>query len=244
MKTNKILSVLALSLTVVFFSSCELSNSIKPSDNYITRTYKVGDFNKIYASAVGDIYYTQSTDGSTSLEIYGPDNIVEMIDVSIDEGKLSLAMQNVKKVRNINKMKITISSPDLSSLKFKGVGNVHIDEGITTNALLLDAEGVGNIYASGIRCNNLTVCSRGVGDVKIVGESQKASLSSEGVGNINAVNLKSNHVEATSKGIGNITCYAVESISASVNGIGSIEYKGNPTDKNIIKGGIGSIKKI
>ena len=218
----KMLSTLLL--TAGLLSSCVyMGEGIQPSKKLITRDYKVKEFNKIDAGTVGDIYYTQSADGKTDVQIYGPDNIVALIQVAVKDSTLLLSIDKSKKVRNFKKMKITITSPTLNSISFKGVGDVKIKSLI---------------------CSSLNVQSMGVGNVKLAGTVQAATLHSKGVGNIEAGNLQANIVEASSQGVGDITCNAVESINAAVRGVGSIKYKGNPTIKSLNKKGVGTIKNI
>lgn len=244
MKTYmKILPVMFL--TALLFQSCVLKGeSITPSKNYITRDYKVEDFTRISTAAVGNIYYTQSTDGKTTVQIYGPDNIVELFKVGVKDSTLVLTMDKEKHVKNTKKMRITISSPHLDGIYFKGVGDVNIENGLTADNLEVESKGVGNINIEGLTCDAVTVHSMGVGDVKLAGTARMASLHSKGVGNIEAEELEAKQVEATSKGVGNISCHATEAISASAKGIGSIKYKGAPTVKELSAKGIGSIKNI
>ena len=235
----------ALLLTAGLLSSCVyMGEGIQPSKKLITRDYKVKEFNKIDAGTVGDIYYTQSADEKTDVQIYGPDNIVALIQVAVKDSTLLLSIDKSKKVRNFKKMKITITSPTLNSISFKGVGDVHIDNGLTTDNLYVESKGVGDVKIKSLTCSSLNVQSMGVGNVKLEGTVQAATLHSKGVGNIEAGNLQSNIVEASSQGVGDITCNAVESINAAVRGVGSIKYKGNPTIKSLNKKGVGTIKNI
>ena len=239
----KMLSTLLL--TAGLLSSCVyMGEGIQPSKKLITRDYKVKEFNKIDAGTVGDIYYTQSADGKTDVQIYGPDNIVALIQVAVKDSTLLLSIDKSKKVRNFKKMKITITSPTLNSISFKGVGDVHIDNGLTTDNLYVESKGVGDVKIKSLTCSSLNVQSMGVGNVKLAGTVQAATLHSKGVGNIESRNLQANIVEASSQGVGDITCNAVESINAAVRGVGSIKYKGNPTIKSLNKKGVGTIKNI
>ena len=239
----KMLSTLLL--TAGLLSSCVyMGEGIQPSKKLITRDYKVKEFNKIDAGTVGDIYYRQSADGKTDVQIYGPDNIVALIQVAVKDSTLLLSIDKSKKVRNFKKMKITITSPTLNSISFKGVGDVHIDNGLTTDNLYVESKGVGDVKIKSLTCSSLNVQSMGVGNVKLAGTVQAATLHSKGVGNIEAGNLQANIVEASSQGVGDITCNAVESINAAVRGVGSIKYKGNPTIKSLNKKGVGTIKNI
>lgn len=236
--------LLTIVLLVGLFSSCNVvGDTIKPSKNLITRDYKVKEFNQIEAETVGDISYTQATDGKTTVQIYGPENFVNLVQVAVKNGTLLLTMEKYNQVKN-GKLQITISSPDLNRINFRGVGNINIEAPFQTAKLDIESKGVGDVKINDLTCDNLTVSSMGVGDVELKGKAQSAILSSKGVGDINAEELETGRIEASSKGVGDISCHATESLKASVKGVGSIRYKGNPTEKSFEKGGIGTIKNL
>lgn len=245
MKTRLNVLTVLLFFSAIVLSSCKFistsNNGIVPSDTYITRNYTVGEFSAIESSTVANIYYTQSKDNTTSLEIYGPDNIVDLMEVAIHENVLILRIK--KKVSNVKGMKVLVSTPDLQAIKAKGVGNIYIEEGLTTNSLKVENQGVGNIKLVDLKCKDVTVVTEGVGNVQISGEAVNAVLKSKGVGNLKAESLTCENVEVKSEGIGNITCHATKRIAAQSEGIGNIRYKGNPEEQSIKKSGIGSIKK-
>lgn len=243
MKTNFRIWVMMLFIIGIFNSCTVIGDTIKPSKNNITRDYKVKEFNQIDATTVGDIFYTQVADGKSSVQIYGPDNFVKMVQVSVKDGTLLLTMEKHNQIRNA-KLKITISSPELNRINFKGVGDVNIEQSFNTAELNIESKGVGDIKIMDLTCEKLDVNSMGVGNVKLKGKAQSANLSSKGVGDIEAEELEATHIEANSKGVGDISCHATESLKASVKGVGSIKYKGNPTQKSFSKGGVGSIKTI
>jgi hypothetical protein len=242
MKTKSIFFLATMAILLTTSSRCaDFTESIKPSKNYITRDFKIGIFDKLDIATVADVYYTQSTDSSASLQIYGSDNLVELVTVDVKDSTLILSM----KKKNIKKadLKINISSPDLQSIKSSGVGNFHIKDKIETTKLAIRNKGVGNIKINGISCEGVDLYTEGVGNVSVQGKAEKVNLVSEGVGNINAADLESKSVTVDSSGVGNISCYATQSIKAKANGVGNISYKGNPTDKQLKKSGIGSIKQ-
>jgi hypothetical protein len=242
MKTKNIFFLAIAVVLLTTSSRCmNFAKGITPSKNRITRDFKIGNFDKLDITTVADVYYTQSTDGSVSLQICGSDNLVELVHVDVKDNTLILTM----KKKNIRKadLIINISSPNLQRIESRGVGNFHIKDTIETASLTLRNEGVGNIKINNIQCRELDLQTEGVGNVHIQGKAEKVNLVSEGVGNINAANLESQSVTATSDGVGNISCYATQSIHAEANGVGNISYKGNPADKQLKKNGIGSIKQ-
>lgn len=242
MKTKSILLIAIVVGLIASSSRCvNINDGITPSKNYITRDYKVGNFSKLDILTVANIDYTPSTDGTTSLQIYGPDNIVELVNVDVKDDMLTLSMKkkNIKK----SNLKITISSPDLQYAKSSGVGDLTINGTLKTANLTIKNEGVGNIKINHVSCTELDIHTEGVGNVTVQGKAEKVSLVSQGVGNINASGLESRAVTALSEGVGNISCHATESIHASAHGVGNISYKGNPKEKDLKKSGIGSIKE-
>lgn len=244
MKTNlKFFSVLLLIMTVA--SSCRfIGNTIQPSKNLLTRNYKVSNFTKIDAGAVGDIYYTQSADGKTSVQIAGPENYVNMFEVKIVDGTLVISLPKNSKFSNIKNLRINVSTPKLNGIYFKGVGDILITEGLTTDTLEIKSKGVGDLKINSLTCEKLEVESMGVGNVVLQGIAKNVVLRSHGVGDIEAEGLQSEKVRAISKGVGNISCHATQTIDASVKGVGSIRYKGNPITKNLSSKGVGSIRNI
>lgn len=164
------------------------------------------------------------------------DRIICQVNTGIGKGNtLILAMDKHKKIKNAKKLKITISSPDLNRIQFKGVGNIHIDNKFVTGRLDIESKGVGDVNVQELDCQNLTVNSMGVGNVNLKGKVVNANLSSKGVGDVEATDLEATHVKASSNGVGNISCNATQSLDAAVKGVGSINYKGNPAQKHSAK---------
>lgn len=229
-------------LTIGTVSGCDLyqGNSIKPSKKRITRNYNTKVFTKISIQTVADVTYKQTADSSTAVTIYGPENMVDLMAVTVEDNTLKIT---TKRKVNFHKthLKIAISSPRINALNFNGVGDVVINDPIRSDDLRLENRGVGDIKVASFSGKKITVYSSGVGNINLAGEAEEACLDSKGVGDINASNLQAKKVTAEAKGVGDISCYATESIDASAKGVGGIKYKGNPTQKSLNKKGIGSI---
>lgn len=240
-------SIILIAIALVFLtssSSCINSGKgITGSNNYITRDFKVGSFDKLNIKGIADIYYTQSTDGSTSFQVYGPDNIVELVKVNIKDNTLVVSMKKKNQHIKRSNLRMEISSPTLQHVDINGVGNFYIKGKMEATNLTIENELVGNLRIDDIRCAELELRIKGVGSNSIQGEVDKVTLISQGIGNIDAADLVSRDVIAKSEGVGDISCYATESIDATINGVGNISYRGNPAKKEITKNGPGSIKQ-
>lgn len=236
-----ILGILVI-VSLTSASRCGINFSgIVGSKNYITRDFKVTDFDKINVSAVANINYTQSKNNAPSLSIYGPDNIVDLVDVGIENNTLRMSMKkkNIKK----GKLTITISSPNLYEVMSSGVGNFSIPEPLTTTSLNVTHDGVGKMQIDQLSCTDFKIYSLGVGDATIGGQVENATLVAQGVGSINASALKAKSLKAIADGVGNISCHVTDSLYARINGVGNISYTGDPAKKDLMKNGIGKIKQ-
>lgn len=242
MKT--ILGKLMLLIGIILpLGSCTIvGGSLAPSKNYITRTYDVGNFTGIDFSGVGNIEYTQAS-AKPSLKIYGPDNYIDKMEVMVKEGIVYISIKKGISLKSSQNIKINISTPNLTNIVLKGVGNISIPKAFQITTLEILNKGVGNIKIAAINGGSLNVNTAGVGNVELVGNVRTASLACDGVGNVNAEDLKAKSVEASCRGVGSITCYATDSITATVKGVGSIKYKGDPAQKDLHRSGIGSIRK-
>jgi len=83
----------------------------------------------------------------------------------------------------------------------------------------------------------------GAGKIVLGGEAESVRLFVKGVGDIDAKNLDARNVHAVLKGVGSIKCNPVDSLDASVDGVGKIVYKNEPKDKKLHFKGIGKIEK-
>jgi len=239
MKTKFLIILLSI-CSIGLFSGCDFTMNMKPSKTIITRTYKVGSFNAIDFTAIGNVEFIQSKDTSCSISIKGPQNYVKQFDVCVNNGVLHVDHNQKNHFHKVN-IQIKISAPMLTNIISKGVGDIQIGN-IRINNLEVLNKGVGNINIDSITGNSVTINSNGVGNINIKGKVHVASLACNGVGDIKAEELQSKIVDANCRGVGSITCFATDSMTATVKGVGSIKYKGKPLFKDLNSSGVGSIK--
>lgn len=235
MKTTPFLALLIVLLTVSSTSCAQTRNA--------NDKFEVDDFTAIEASVVGNIEITQSN--TTSVTAEGSEELLDVLDVSMNNGKLILKMEErlwKRFKRNSNKLTIHISTPTLSRVAFEGVGNIRIIESFTTPELVLSSTGVGNFTALGLNCDFVKVDSEGVGNTILGGKTDRLEIDSEGVGNVEADKLISRQTTVTSEGVGNVSCFASEYLKVRSQGIGNVKYYGKPKETVLSKDGIGKIR--
>lgn len=217
--------VLLMMISVLSLTSCSIGqmNVVDPSDNIVTKEYKLKPFERIQMKGVGNVELIQSEEKIGLVELTAPDNYVEFYEFESNGKKLTINFD--KKLVNIQTkdVKIRVYTCDLIKLENSGAANINMDR--------LDTD-------------IIEITNSGVGHIKIGGVADNVQLINSGVGSIDASKLKALNVKASVSGVGSIDCYASESIKGSVSGVGSLNYNGHPKHKDNKRSGVGSINEL
>lgn len=220
-----------------------ISSSSCAQTRQATDKFDVSDFTAIESSVVANIHIRQSS--ATNVTAEGSEELLNALDVRMDNGKLVLEMKekNMKRFgKRSDKLVISIATPTLSHIDSEGVGNIVIEGTFNTPSLIIESEGVGNLTAENLHSDEVKIESEGVGNITLSGTSGSINIRSEGVGNVIVDGLKAKRAIVSSQGVGNVSCHASEYLKIRSEGIGSVRYYGNPTEKELSKDGIGKIK--
>ena len=196
---------------------------VEPSDNIVTKEYKLKPFEEVKMRGVGHVELIQSEAKNGLVELTAPDNYIEFYEFESDGKRLNISF--AKKSVNIHTqgVKIRVYTCDLIRLENSGAASINMDS--------LDTD-------------IIEILNSGVGHITIGGVADNVELRNSGVGSIDASKLKALNVKASVSGVGSIDCYASESIKGSVSGVGSLNYDGHPKQKDTHRSGVGSIKEL
>lgn len=196
---------------------------VKASKNYVTKQIKVSDFNQIAVSGSLDVTYTQQS-GKPKVEIYTSDNIVDLLDIYVKNGKLNLGFKKNVKV-SYNKLEIRVTSEDLNAVNVAGSGDFKFTNGLKTDQLKMNVAGSGDITASNIQC------------------SQEFTANVAGSGDIECKQLKAADMDISVAGSGDLKIEnaQVTSANASVAGSGTVKISGSADKANYSVAGSGDL---
>lgn len=196
---------------------------VKASRNYVTKQIKVSDFDQIAVSGSLDVTYTQQS-GKPKVEIYTSDNIVDLLDIYVKNGKLNLGFKKNVKV-SYNKLEIRVTSEDLNAVNVAGSGDFKFTNGLKTDQLKMNVAGSGDITASNIQC------------------SQGFTANVAGSGDIECKQLKAADMDISVAGSGDLKIEnaLVTSVNASVAGSGTVKISGNADKANYSVAGSGDL---
>jgi len=220
------LSMLAVFfITLLFFNGCSdddspnQQNTINGSGKIITETRTVGECSGIVIASAGNVELLQST--AQEIRVEADDNIINDVITVKENGLLKVGLKQ-KSYSNI-KVKVYASLTSIRKCEIQGAGNIECEQPITSDSLYLFINGAGNI--------------------KLKGTGNYLNCLISGAGNIEAQQYITKECYAVTKGVGNCTINVTDKLDASVEGVGSIFYYGNPKDVNTKVSGVGSIVK-
>ena len=206
---------------------------IKGSGTLKTETLPAKGFNAVLLSGVGQLMIQQT--GTESLTISAEDNLLPLIDASVQGTTLIIRTQSGTTLQPTQPIQYVLTVKDLNSIGLSGAGGVTITQ-FKTTALAVTLKGVGNATLSGLTISDLSVAMSGSGSMVLGGQTQSQAVTCSGVGSYNAANLASHTATVQLSGVGNATVRVSDSLDVTISGVGSLTYLGNPTVTKHITG--------
>lgn len=194
---------------------------IKPAGETERRTYDVEEFHSLSIDGVASVDLEVGAECFVELETDA--NFIEYVRVRVRDGVLMLDQKN--------------DLPNLST------DDVHFQFRITLPELKrLEIDGVGDIDGSGLAGEHLRISTDGVANVRLKGEVEELDVEVDGVADLDLRRLLAAEARVRVDGVGNIVLTATETLDAEVDGMGEIEYYGDPEVVRRSVDGFGSIK--
>ena len=237
MKTKVILALfmgMVLQACAISVSS-DSKDAIVPSKNYITQKVKVEHFEGISTSSSIDVKYTQ-TNGSTDVEVYAPDNLMEYVKLEVEGGMLKIYFYSEETGKSINvkgkhDTEVRISAPAIRALRASSAGDILLMNGLQCEEeVSLEASSAGDIKGGSILCKALETEASSSGDIELEAvecTSLVSEASSAGDISIGDVKAETVNVEASSSGDVSIAgvCRSAKFESSSAGDIEADELK-------------------
>ncbi len=213
----KLKLITGILLIVIGVTGCSFWG-VRGSGKLKTEERKISEFSRIEAS--GAFSVKVKVGQPPSIKIQAEDNLLSLIKTYV-KGK-SLIIDTKKNISPRKEIVIYVTTNNL--------------EGI-------ECSGANDIKADGIKCRDFYVDLSGAGSVNLYGDCEKVHAEISGAGNIDAKHLKADHVFISVSGAASAIVYARKYLDASVSGVGSIEYYGDPQETNTNVSGVGSITR-
>ncbi len=220
------LSLVTVLVATLLFAGCgdEIVNNTDPnqivgSGKMATRTVPLSPFDGIQLTGIGDVYVTQDTVQSVRLE--ADDNIIDRLLLDVRDGELNIGIQKGSYSHVTIKVYVSMTSVEL--LELTGAGNF---------------AAVGPIEADSCTCRIV-----GAGSMTLNGHVANQIVVLEGAGSVHGFDLESTNCAVTLSGTGSAEVNVTQRLEATITGIGSVIYAGNPSEVVQHISGLGSVRR-
>ena len=223
-----------LSIFILLLSACSAI-----ADEKIEKTYNVDDFTRIYLQGPYEVHLRQTN--TCGLTILAKESYFEKLEVSSDGGELNIELdgKNYKKNRAIE---VYINFKDLEKIEIEGAVDLQCENQIKTTNLKIEFEGAGNVELT-VDADKIIAEIAGVGNFEIEGQTDYHKVEFDGIGSYDAKDLRSKYTIVESNGIGSVSVFASTKFKGEANGIGSVDYYGDPDDVSVDATGLGSVNR-
>lgn len=263
-------TLILCSLLAVSTGYARRSSMLVASSTLTTKTIpNVGIFNAISNSGDVDVAFRQSTDGSTSVSLYGSSNLLEYVKVDNMNGTLNVRFDPPHNTVIVNErqLKLTVTSPNINSIIVSGSGDVDMYGIINTQSFIVTISGSGDFNCDRITGTSMNIMISGRGDAEIdFMKFQSVSFAGSGSGEAEMGVIEAASTNIDLKGSGDFECETIvcadvalstsgsgdidiESLSAKTlavltKGSGSVTLKGDVIDADFSTAGSGGISAL
>ncbi|MDN3578472.1 head GIN domain-containing protein [Chitinimonas viridis] len=198
-----------------------LAEEVRGSGRVVEQQRPVTDFQSIRSDGVWIL--DVKVGPAPSVKVKADDNLQPLIETVVQNKQLHIRFKDGKQtvhLKDDSKLRIEVTVPKLTAYSHEGAGKT-IFHDINSEQFSLEYEGAGLVTATG--------------------RVGKLSVQASGAGALDLDALKARDVSVSLEGVGAISVYASESLTAAVDGIGSLTYYGKPAKVSKTVSGIGSV---
>jgi hypothetical protein len=232
-----------LIIALPLLSSCRhfWGKRVRGNGNIKTEERTVSSFKNLDVSSSFNVHLTQGD--LKPIKIEGDENLLQYIEVTQEGDKIIIKNRKGFNLEGSNDLNIYVSAPVFNSISLSGAGNIEAENKITgSENLELDLSGAGDIKME-IEVPGFKADISGAGSMFIKGQTKDVDIGVSGVGSAHCYELMAENTKVDVSGVGSAEVYASVKLDAQVNGVGSVNYKGNATNVSQHVSGVGSINK-
>lgn len=216
MKKKVVLTVIAALAMLFVFAGCNVgvSSSVRGRGAMEVYTIDVANFTGIEIGGLYEIEWIRSDTFNVTLEIQS--NLFEYVDARVSGNRLILDSNRSFNVSSGNTPVLRIYAPFIDDIRIGGAANIR-----NWDDIILD---------------QLTIHLAGAANVELSGSVLHLYVTTAGASNLELFGLRAVNATIDVSGAASVEVYATETLNASIAGVGSITYDGNPTVTRSVAG--------
>lgn len=209
-----------------------------PVQAQTTETYDVSGFTALDIGIRGTVSLSQGD--SESLSITGPDDVLSDIDVSVDNGRLTIQYGPRNWIERFftgeaDAVDVDVTMSSIESLSVSGGAEVVGATPIEAGELRVGVSGAGEIELD-ITADRLRSEISGAGEMHLQGTAESHRIEISGAGTVRAADLETRESSIRVSGAGECEVYATSRLDVAVSGAGTVRYRGEPRISQSVSG--------
>ena len=219
-RVRKLLAVAALAALLAGCGGVGVGvgDRVKGSGSRKSEEREVGEFNSIEVNGAYRVEVTNGKGGT--LEVEADDNLLPLIETEVSGRRLRITNRRGLDARELPRVRLSV--PDLREVSVTGACDFTV---------------------TGLAADRLKFSSDGASKLRAAGEANELEVTLNGAGAIDARELRARSARVTTNGAGAVSVYASDSLDATVNGVGTVEYYGEPKVVNPQVNGLGKVTR-
>jgi hypothetical protein len=210
--------------------------------NFSTETREIRDVHRVLLKDYGHLFISQGEE--ESLRIEGEPDVIATVKTFNREGELVLDIDTnwfdktwnaVTSAVEGRVLKYHLMVKSLDGIYVQGAANVKM-QGLKTESLYLTLKGAGEISLGNVEAGLVDVDLPGAGRIALTGKTDRLHVSMKGAGSFDSPQLEAREARVVLRGVGKATVWATAQLDATVEGIGAIDYYGNPVVRQNVSG--------
>lgn len=188
------------------------------SGNIVTERREVSGFKSVDVGGVFQVEIVAQKE--FSVEIEADDNLIGLIQTTVDGG--TLRIESDKRLKSKSPIKIRISAPDIDGLQVSGAAKV---------------------TAANLKSQSLKIESSGGSRVTVSGETVKLKVESSGGAKVNAGDLAAVDADIEGSGGSSVEVNVTGDLRSDISGGARVQYTGTPANIITNKSGGASVSQ-
>lgn len=212
----------AMSVVACDFSFTLSGKHIKGNGVKVEDTYDLDSFNAVKVNGSTDVVFSQ---GPQKVVLSADENLIDIFEIEVKDGILNVGVKRGYGYSSKGKTVVTVSSPELNSVKINGSGDFKIEDILrSAGDFSIAVNGSGDFKADAIECRNLLSHINGSGDIEVNAlTASSADVKINGSGDVKLVCREVGEATAKVNGSGDVDLYGnVASVASKVNGSGKV----------------------
>lgn len=220
------------------------------SNKYVKKTVSLNDFHSLITETSFDVEYRVDAK-NPRIELYMPDNVVELLNYEVHNGKLIIAIKgnvNINFVGKEDRSRIVVYSSSLENLVCAGSGDVDVRSNLqSAKRVNIAVSGSGDLECANLSAVELHVAVTGSGDTSfrsLQGDKVNLAVTGSGDMEVDKTNAGTLNVACTGSGDVDLKNANASTCAAMTSGSGDVELRGTAKSASYMTSGSGDISAV